>query len=51
MRVLIVTPKVTGIGGVARHVSALASRLRRRNIEVDVISTEDTSRVAVKATF
>ncbi len=39
--ILIVSPKTSGIGGVAQHVSKLAQLLRERGYEVDIISCEN----------
>jgi len=35
MRVLMISPKVSGIGGVAQHVSSLMGRLRGMGFNVD----------------
>jgi len=51
MRILLVSPKVTGIGGVSRHVSALAERLRRKGIEVEIVSAENTPHIPVKGLY
>lgn len=40
--ILIVSPKTSGIGGVAQHVSKLAQLLGERGYEVDIISCENT---------
>ena len=42
MRILVISPRVSGIGGVARHVTALIERLRERGHEVRVVSRENT---------
>jgi len=41
LRVLLVSPKASGIGGVAQHVSKLAEKLRERGILLDIISCEN----------
>jgi hypothetical protein len=35
MRVLMISPRVSGIGGVAQHVSRLIGRLRGMGFDVD----------------
>ncbi len=52
MDILMVSPKVSGIGGVARHVTALVKRLREnRGFLVDVISVENTPHLPVKGLY
>jgi glycosyltransferase involved in cell wall biosynthesis len=51
MRILLVSPKVTGIGGISRHVSALVERLRRKGLEVEVVSAENTPHIPVKGLY
>lgn len=41
MRILMISPKVRGIGGIAQHVSTLVERLRDRGHDVRVISAEN----------
>lgn len=48
MEILIISPKTSGIGGVAQHVSKLIELLRRRGFLVDYISTENTLYIPVK---
>lgn len=48
MRVLIVSPTQTGIGGIAQHVSGLVGYLRNYNHLVDVISSENTFTIPIK---
>jgi glycosyltransferase involved in cell wall biosynthesis len=51
MRVLMVSPRVTGIGGVAQHVGRLVELLREDGHSVDVISIENTPHVPVKGLY
>jgi glycosyltransferase involved in cell wall biosynthesis len=51
MRVLMISPKVSGIGGVAQHVSSLMGRLRGMGFNVDYISTENTVHIPVKGLY
>jgi len=51
VRVLIVSPKISGIGGVAQHVSKLIEGLRVRGFDVDVISIENTLHIPVKRLY
>ncbi|MEM0348610.1 MAG: glycosyltransferase family 4 protein [Candidatus Caldarchaeum sp.] len=46
--VLLVSPTVRGLGGVARHVSGLAARLEAAGYRVAVVSSENTPIVNVK---
>jgi glycosyltransferase involved in cell wall biosynthesis len=48
MRVLVVSPRVSGLGGVAQHVGKLVELLRRDGHEVDVVSVENTPYIPVK---
>jgi len=48
MKILMITPKISGIGGVAAHVSKLVEFLRRDGHEVEVIASENTPIVSVK---
>ncbi|MGQ9478812.1 MAG: glycosyltransferase family 4 protein [Thermoproteota archaeon] len=48
MRILIVSPRTSGIGGIAYHVSKLVEHLARRGIEVETISVENTPFINVK---
>jgi len=48
MKILMITPKISGIGGVAAHVSKLAEFLTRDGHEVEVIASENTPIVPVK---
>ena len=51
MRILMVSPRVTGIGGVAQHVGRLIELLRGDGHEVDVISVEGTPHVPLKGLY
>ncbi|AJB41775.1 Glycosyltransferase [Thermofilum adornatum 1505] len=48
MKILMITPKISGIGGVAAHVSKLVEFLRRDGHEVGVIASENTPIVPIK---
>jgi len=51
LKVLLITPKMTGIGGVAPHVSKLRSLLLDSGHEVDVISVENVPHVPIKGLY
>ncbi|MEM2185196.1 MAG: glycosyltransferase family 4 protein [Candidatus Methanomethylicia archaeon] len=46
-----VSPRVSGIGGVAQHVSGLINKLRLRGFVVDVVSVENTFHLPVKGLY
>ena len=48
MKVLMISPRVSGLGGVAQHVGKLVELLRRDGHEVDAISVENTPYIPVK---
>ncbi len=48
MKILLITPKISGIGGVAQHVQELYCRLKNRGFMVDYISSENTPYVNVR---
>lgn len=48
MEVLIISPTVTGIGGIAQHVRDLIKFLEEHNHNVDVISTDNTPFIPIK---
>ena len=48
MRILIVSPRARGIGGVAQHVSKLAEKLSELGHEVEVMSCENTPYLPVR---
>jgi len=47
VKVLLISPRVKGIGGIAQHVSELANKLTERGCEVKVISCENTPYIPV----
>ncbi|MEZ0345678.1 MAG: glycosyltransferase family 4 protein [Infirmifilum sp.] len=51
MKVLMVSPRLSGIGGVAQHVSKLVAELRGRGVEVETMSVEDTVHIPVKGLY
>jgi len=51
VRLLLASPRVSGIGGVAQHVSKLRSMLEARGFTVDVVSVENTPHVPVKGLY
>jgi glycosyltransferase involved in cell wall biosynthesis len=48
MKALVISPRVSGLGGVAQHVRKLVELLKRDGHEVDVVSVENTSYLPVK---
>ena len=48
MHVLLLSPRISGLGGVAQHVRKLMELLRRDGHEVDAISVENTPDIPVK---
>jgi glycosyltransferase involved in cell wall biosynthesis len=48
MKILVIAPKISGIGGVAAHVSKLVQFLTRDGHEVEVISSENTPILPVR---
>ena len=48
MKILMISPRVSGIEGVAQHVSKLIKLLKERGFLVKHISTENTSYVSLK---
>jgi glycosyltransferase involved in cell wall biosynthesis len=48
MKILMITPKISRIGGVATHVSKMVQFLTRDGHEVEIISSENTPIVPVK---
>ncbi|MEM3186077.1 MAG: glycosyltransferase family 4 protein [Conexivisphaerales archaeon] len=51
MKILLISPRTTGIGGVAQHVRKLRSLLLLNGHYVDVISTENTPHIPVKGMY
>jgi len=48
MKVLMVSPSQTGIGGIAKHVIGLSNFLRSKNHHVTIISSENTPTIPIK---
>ena len=48
MKILIISPTQSGIGGIAQHVAGLINYLKKKNHHVDVISSENTFTIPVK---
>lgn len=48
MRILMVTPSQTGIGGTAKHVRGLSDFLRSKDHHVTIISSENTFTIPIK---
>lgn len=48
MKILLITPTQTGIGGIAQHVSGLTNFLKMNGNDVDIISSENTFTIPIK---
>ena len=48
MKILLISPTQTGIGGIAQHVSGLANFLKKNGHEIEVISSENTFTIPIK---
>lgn len=48
MKILLISPTQTGIGGIAQHVSGLANFLKKNGHEVEIISSENTFTIPIK---
>lgn len=48
MKILIISPTQSGIGGIAQHVSGLKKFLERNNHDVEIISSENTFTIPIK---
>jgi len=48
MKILIISPTQTGIGGIAQHVSGLANFLKKNGHEIEIISSENTFTIPIK---
>lgn len=48
MRILIISPTQSGIGGIAQHVQGLSKFLKKNNHQVDIISSENTPTIPIK---
>ena len=48
MKILLISPTQTGIGGIAQHVSGLANFLKKNGHQIDIISSENTFTIPIK---
>jgi glycosyltransferase involved in cell wall biosynthesis len=48
MRILMISPTISGIGGIAQHVNGLKNFLENKGNEVEVISSENTFTIPIK---
>ena len=48
MRILLISPTISGIGGIAQHVKGLKNFLENEDNEVEVISSENTFTIPIK---
>jgi glycosyltransferase involved in cell wall biosynthesis len=48
MKILLISPTQTGIGGIAQHVSGLANFLKKNGHEIEIISSENTFTIPIK---
>ncbi len=48
MKILIISPTQSGIGGVAQHIQGLTKFLKKNNHEVEIISSENTFTIPIK---
>ncbi len=48
MKILIISPKISGIGGVAQHTAVLYRRLKEKGYEVKILSSENTPIINIK---
>jgi len=48
MKILIISPTQTGIGGIAQHVSGLANFLKKNGHKIEIISSENTFTIPIK---
>ena len=48
MRILIISPTQSGIGGIARHVEGFTKFLKKNGDDVDIISSENTPTVPIR---
>ena len=48
MRVLIISPTQSGIGGIAQHVKGLSNFLKKNGNEVEIISSENTFTIPIR---
>ena len=48
MKILIISPTQSGIGGIAQHVQGLTKFLKKQGHEVEIISSENTFTIPIK---
>ncbi len=48
MKILLISPTQTGIGGISQHVSGLANFLKKNGHQIDIISSENTFTIPIK---
>ena len=48
MRILIISPTQSGIGGIAQHVTGFVNFLQKKGHEIDIISSENTFTIPIK---
>ena len=48
MKILIISPTQSGIGGIAQHVQWLKNYLKKHNNTVEIISSENTFTIPIK---
>ena len=48
MRILIISPTQSGIGGIAQHVEGFTNFLKKNDNDVDIISSENTLTIPIK---
>jgi glycosyltransferase involved in cell wall biosynthesis len=48
MRILMISPTISGIGGIAQHVEGLTKFLENKGNEVEIISSENTFTIPIK---
>jgi glycosyltransferase involved in cell wall biosynthesis len=47
MKILLISPTQTGIGGIAQHVSGLANFLKKNGHKIEIISSENTFTIPI----
>ena len=48
MRILLISPTISGIGGIAQHVQGLKNFLEKKGNYVEIISSENTFTIPIK---
>ncbi len=48
MKILLISPTFSGIGGIAQHVQGLTKFLKKNGHEVEIISSENTFTIPIK---